>query len=506
MQGLNLSKFKKVSGDKNVSVLKHPEGHEIRVFHAALKPDQRKALEKMPVQKLADGGEASQFTPDSVSSLPEVPQDPNSPQTLMNMSTSDIMNRAKQDLQPQNVSQVAPDTTSPSDAPSQGQPAAQQDPTLQSPELSGYNQTLKGLAQQRDVSGQIAQQAGEIEKSDIDARQDLLDGLKRNTEDFNQQQQQFLQDVQNGHIDPKHYQENQSVGAKVGTAIGLLLGGWSSGYTHQGNPALEFLNKQIDRDIEGQKANLDNKKTLFSANQALYHDNVLATNATLAQMQGITLAKIKQAADQLGTPQAQAAYNMAAGEYKTKMAANLQQSAIRATVLHSAQQGGQGLDAQSLAAAGLMTPQEAEKEQTSINSQKTAIDATKSLFDSLNKEQTAGNLLNPQSYARHAALHAELVNAVMNASASKRLTRESVEQEIAPLDIKTQDTEQTRKAKFDGMLNIIGRHADPTPNMSKYAPKSVPQYPFNAPAAAPTKTVNGVTYTKGPNGQAVPVK
>lgn len=54
---LDLSKFKKVRTEKNHTVLKHPDGHEIKVVHSALSPKIRKQLESVP--HMDEGGEMS---------------------------------------------------------------------------------------------------------------------------------------------------------------------------------------------------------------------------------------------------------------------------------------------------------------------------------------------------------------------------------------------------------------------------------------------------------------
>lgn len=67
MKGLDLRKFSKVHSDKESSTLKHPDGHEIKIFHKALDPKTMKSLQELPAKKMADGGQAkgSNFNLDS---------------------------------------------------------------------------------------------------------------------------------------------------------------------------------------------------------------------------------------------------------------------------------------------------------------------------------------------------------------------------------------------------------------------------------------------------------
>ena len=53
---LNLSKVKKIGGDEHHSVFQHPDGHQIKIAHAPLSHIQKAQIKKMPVQKMAEGG------------------------------------------------------------------------------------------------------------------------------------------------------------------------------------------------------------------------------------------------------------------------------------------------------------------------------------------------------------------------------------------------------------------------------------------------------------------
>lgn len=55
---LDLKKFKKVSEDKNSAVLRHQDGHEIKIAKHVLSPENQKSLSSLPMH-LADGGMAS---------------------------------------------------------------------------------------------------------------------------------------------------------------------------------------------------------------------------------------------------------------------------------------------------------------------------------------------------------------------------------------------------------------------------------------------------------------
>ena len=72
---------------------------------------------------------------------------------------------------------------------------------------------------------------------------------------------------------------------------------------------------------------------------------------------------MKLAADKLGTPMAQAAYDKTASQFAMQNQGLLQQSAIRSAAMQAIKQsGGAGLDPATLGAAGLMSPEEAQKQ------------------------------------------------------------------------------------------------------------------------------------------------
>lgn len=104
-------------------------------------------------------------------------------------------------------------------------------------------------------------------------------------------------------IDPDAYRKNMATPAKVATGIGLFLGGLSTPFGGT-NFAADFLNKQIDRDIESQKLNNENQKTIWGAYNSLYGNETIASTMAKASMVDAYKAQIDQIAAKLGTPQA----------------------------------------------------------------------------------------------------------------------------------------------------------------------------------------------------------
>lgn len=522
---LNLKDAKKISGDNISSTFAVKGGHQIKIAHAPLSTIHRKQIESMPVQKFETGGDVG---PDlNLSNGVQQPNNHDQPslsQEIADNIPSALVpgNALPEKYGPpdsdatQGPAPASADSTSgqtPHDqippAPPTGMDAATPPvyPSSSGVDLgASYRQGQQGITEQQGVNSQLSQANSEILKDDVQRRQDLAEDAKDNLGSFIDHQQSFINDYMNGHIDPKHYQENMGAGQKIGTAIGLLLGG-AGAHSYNGvNPAEQFLNKQIDRDIKGQEMRQDQQKTLLGANQSLFQDKQTALNQTRLNMNDIYDHKIQQAAQQLGTPQAKAIADQAHAKFAMENAALLQQNAIRTALMKNLQNGGGGVDALDLAHAGITTPEQATKEQASINSQKQAIANVNNLYTQANKEQTTGNIINPESARRVGAINAGLTNANMEADASKRLTPESAQLEVKPFWVNTTDDAATRAFKNQGMLNLIKtKHAGETPTMEKYAPGSIPKYQSALGQPAQIQTRGGVQYQKVPGGWA-PVK
>ena len=127
--------------------------------------------------------------------------------------------------------------------------------------------------------------------------------FQSNHDQLKQQADAFNDYALKNPINPNQYLENMDAGKKTQVGIGLVLGGIGGGILHTGgNVGLDYLNKQIDRNIAAQQANVNNKNTVFGAYKEMYqNDNVaanMAINANATQLAN----QIKIAGLQDGTP------------------------------------------------------------------------------------------------------------------------------------------------------------------------------------------------------------
>ncbi len=212
-QGIDLSRFKKVAGDKQSTTLRHSKGHEIKVAHKGLTDKMREHLNGMPVH-LAEEGDVPEQIP---AAADPAAMDPSSPATA-----DDTPAPAQSDAS-------AP-------APTDAAPA----PTASNPDVSPDG-TVNVVGQKPISSPYLkAQDAG------------------------------IQNDFAMGHIKPETYQDlfaKKDTLGKIGTIFGLIVGGAGAGLTHQPNAVLEMMKNEIQNDLQGQVHSNENAQNFYRLNQ-----------------------------------------------------------------------------------------------------------------------------------------------------------------------------------------------------------------------------------------------
>lgn len=207
-------------------------------------------------------------------------------------------------------------------------------------EVLGHKQQMQA---QQNINREMGPQFDQLSKSSATADKMYLDNVAN--EDLHQKA--IFKDWLDGkipQIDANHYMNTMGTGGKIATAIGLILGGMGGGLTHQENPAMKFLQNQIDNDVKSQQANIDNKKTLMGALHQYYGDR----NTALLAYQNFKYRQLdlglKTAAAKSGNLEAQSNYNLAAGPIQQKIDQNNNQIGLQKFVMQQGQigQNGQG--------------------------------------------------------------------------------------------------------------------------------------------------------------------
>lgn len=514
--------FKKVHEDEDKAVMRHPKGHEITIAKKGLSFKLRRHLKELPLHQdeggainkadsnpisqgfsgatglqslgiksskyMADGGEVDQSQPEGTEVVPQDPQ---------------------QMQQAQQVNPIGADNGMP-EAPAPQQP---QDP-MQS--IPGYSQAQNALNLQASGQKQVAQAQASALQQHLAAQQQMADTHQQYQREMLQNIQNTTNDINAGHINPNHLMQNTSTLGKVGMAIGMILAGY--GTKGQGpNPALTFLNQQIDRDVDAQKAELGKSHTLLSAYQKQYGDDVIAENMTRATLANQLSDKIALSAAQNGSQQADAAKLMAQSELMRNNLPLVNAAASRKMIMDA--QGGQGQGQTDPASLinHLTDPQTGKPPSDSIK-QKIADEVGKSTsasknekamldsFDKASKENTvlrtgAGLLRTPESMQ---ALHSFILPLIKDQEG--RVTPAEMDA-VSGLLPKPGDTDEKVAAKRVDFQKLI--EAKKEAPLAKAYGLDLEKFNRTKSAEAPqeaTKTVNGVTYRRGPNGEAIPVK
>ncbi len=364
----NLDGFKKIHETADTAIMRHAKGHTVTIAKNALPSLHRKQITALPLHRLAEGGKIVKYvegggTPesalkamgaDSVAPSGNVPDytyregRDNWADFQNMMATTPVTTNPKYDPAAefseasgipsgsQNISSpddktsrasllasngpIPPDAVGEQTELGQGTDGSGANPerpiqAVAKPDMAAgvspnsiYGLQMGGLKEQAEAEKKIAAE----EKS---AGQEYQDSLVAASQRWDNDSKDLvghikgaLTDVQNGTINPKQYMENMSTPAKVANAIGLFLGGFSTAYTHQGNPALDMLNKQIDRDIDAQKTGLNNKMNIYHAYLEQYKNAAVAENMTRATQLAIYGSKLKQAALNNANPLIMARY------------------------------------------------------------------------------------------------------------------------------------------------------------------------------------------------------
>jgi hypothetical protein len=471
---LDMKTFRKVSDDGNTAVLQHEKGHRINIVKSALSKPLRTQLDKLPLY---------QASPDSVVEDPTVGQrvdaaeggktlpmqDPN-PMT----PEPDPLPTPKPDLSqtpqapPQQTAQVP---TSPQFLP----PNAEQDQQLAA--IPGYTEQANAAAMKGKAEAQGASAQAKLQNAAAKQLQDQQAQYAAKVADLTQHIAATTKDIEQGHINPEAYMESKDALNRVTTGIGLALGAFGSAKTGAPNYAFQYLQSQIDRNIEAQKANLGNKKTLLEAYNQQFGDMNLAENMTRATNANILANQIAAAGNATNSQLAKANAQQMAGQLKQQyIPALIQQGALNQLKANApGAQPGQpqaqmdtATKLQLMHRAGIIDKDTFDK----ANAELKTAEATKAAHDTADEviDQTVpmqglkNRVMSPiQSGQRIAVEQAKLYGPVMNSAPSKRLTPEASQKLVEPFLPGITSNSGTSETMRDGLHNVISTNADPTP-------------------------------------------
>lgn len=199
-------------------------------------------------------------------------------------------------------------------------------------EEKALNLQKQGIYAEAKAQGQLGQEEAKILEESAKSQQKVMGDYEKRQGEIDRMHAQMVQQLQEGKIDPNRYWENKSTAGKVGTVIGLILGGGAAGYLGKDNLALETLNKEIDRDIIAQKENLGNKNNLLHANLQYLRDTAAAAATTKAMQLDYASTQLKIAGAKSQDPIAKARAMQAAGPIDLLAAQYRKAAAIKSTM------------------------------------------------------------------------------------------------------------------------------------------------------------------------------
>jgi hypothetical protein len=332
---LNFAHWKVKSHNNGKAVMTHKDGHFMTISTKHLPKIQQEQIKKLAAstlkeQHLADGGKVEDKKDVGVlDTLKTIAHDATpwgsagaAVDSMQGNYASAPQPPAPDPALPPAGSQPDPAATAPAEAPA---PDIQQDQFQ-----PAVNQEAKGLEQQRDVAKQLAPQEAKAHELRLDQDRELVGDTVKNTQELAKHAQDYSDYLRQNPI-KNDYLDNRSTGQAVAQGIGLFLAGFGG----QGHVAMDFLNKQIDRNLQVQRDNADNQKNVWGAYHQLYGDQVIANNMTRVALNDQLLQKMEMYKAQLGTQTADAQYNLAQGALQKQNAQLLGVSAQRATDLQT---------------------------------------------------------------------------------------------------------------------------------------------------------------------------
>lgn len=248
------------------------------------------------------------------------------PQDAVKVGAQDQTAQLQQPPNVQQADQVAP-------PPSPAAQSMQQSPDVNpSPIMQGINEERQGLEQQYKAGAALAQGQQAALQNDQEVRDQAMGNYQARAQALDNERQGFVNDLQQGHIDPQHYLNSMGTAGHIATNIGLLLGGMGAGLTGGPNYAMQKLQANIDRDIDAQKTQIGVKQNLLSANLRQFGNLRDATDMTRVMQNDAVSHQMQMAAAKAGTQAAYGNYLQAKGALDQKSAMLMATLGARQTI------------------------------------------------------------------------------------------------------------------------------------------------------------------------------
>lgn len=191
----------------------------------------------------------------------------------------------------------------------------------------GYQSELTGISAEAAAKGVLGEKQADILSSQLDAQNMAMQKYEQERTVLEQERQAHMEDIKNGYIDPNKYwtgdpKTGEGGHSKIATAIGMIIAGFNPAGTP--NAAIDFLNKQMERNIDAQAKNLQSKHNLLAENMRQFGNLKDAVSMTRIMQADIVQNQLLGEAAKATNPLAKAAALKAAGELQMKYAPEFQ--------------------------------------------------------------------------------------------------------------------------------------------------------------------------------------
>lgn len=349
------------------------------------------ALTKKPEpQKMAVGGEADVNSsrmpgPDELNDLPTMTPGQeaiankmdylksslpgvyiNQPEKLQQDAAAQVASETPPQLQPPTVQVASPElakmpATQPAvqQEPAQVGQASQQAAEDQMPSLAGgYQQQLQGIGEEAQAKAHLGEAQAKLFEDQLVQQKETQDRFKNEYQALQDERQGFLKDIQNNHVDPQNYWKDHS---KLLTGLGIILAGFNP--TNRPNAAIEFLNHQMDQNLQAQAQNLTSKNNLLAANMHQFGNMKDAIAMTRIMQHDMLSAKLDQEAAKATDPMAKARALQLKGQLQMQTTPQFMEMALRRSMMQAATpaNGGQPAPEQMISYLRVLKPDMAKE-------------------------------------------------------------------------------------------------------------------------------------------------
>lgn len=330
---------------------------------------------------------------------------------------------------------------------------------------SGQKMEAAGIRGKAGAESQLGEQNAKVYETQENQIQTAQAAYDKRHQELTAETEKLYSDTLNQKVDPNHFWASMSTGNRIIAAISLALGGIGGGLTGKGgNVALDIINKAIDRDIEAQKGNLENKKSLLSINLQRTRDLNEAEALTRSQLSAVAAAQVQKNLSKSAGPIAQANAQVLLGQLKGQWA----QSNMNLSMMAAANSVGAGPSAKVRFLVPEKHQEGAYKELGALQKTQEIVDSGSRVFDAIARIQNVASRVGSpiQSKKQIDALVEPYLGQLAHET-DGRVTPQEMEQ-MRRMFPAIADDEKTRETKRNALRNLLRSKGQPTPILDSY--------------------------------------